>query len=58
MFDCGNADELADKIASAAENQTLMSSAADANRSLVVEKADRKKNLLSLEQWYYNILNR
>jgi len=56
MFDCGDAEELADRIMQAVENRDFILSAVEMNRKLVEEKADRQKNMLRLEKWYYDIL--
>ena len=56
MFTCEDADELAKKILYAMENPTLIENAAVISRQIVKEKADRCKNMLKLEQSFYEVL--
>ena len=56
MFDCGNEQQLADAIRQAVENNELRTSAIQANRELVVQKAERSKNMQKLEETYYELL--
>ena len=56
MFECGQSQELADKIIKAISDDRLFSTAIDTNRLLIREKADRQKNMRLLESSYYGIL--
>jgi hypothetical protein len=56
MFECGNAQDLAEKIAQAVNRPSLVASAIEDNRRRVEIKADRNTNMLKLEEWYYKIL--
>lgn len=59
MFDCGDAQELAYAFRSAAtSNKDWRSQALIANRDRVERDADRSVNMLLLEQWYYELVNR
>jgi L-malate glycosyltransferase len=55
MFECGNAQELADKIQAIINNEEEREFLIRANRIKVEEKADRDKNLTALEQRYLQI---
>jgi glycosyltransferase involved in cell wall biosynthesis len=56
MFDCGDEVQFAEAIIQAINNSPLRESAIQTNRKSVIEKADRNKNMLSLENKYYEIL--
>lgn len=56
MFDCGSERQLADAIRRAVEDNTLRVSAIEANRRLIMKKADRSANMQTLENKYYEIL--
>lgn len=56
MFECGRAEELAEKIKHVVCEYQLRRSAILENRKVVEEKANREKNMLVLEKWYYEIL--
>ena len=57
MFECGNAQELADKILAITDNEEVRQTLIHANRIKVEEKADRERNLTALEQRYLQIAN-
>ncbi|MHC4069705.1 MAG: glycosyltransferase [Planctomycetota bacterium] len=56
MFQCGNAEELADKIIQAVKDSNLRQTAVEKNRKVVAEKANREKNMLLLEKKYYEMV--
>lgn len=56
MFEAGNAAELAEKIIQTIKDDKLRQTATEKNRKLVVEKANREKNMLLLERKYYEIV--
>jgi len=56
MFNCGDAAGLADAVLRAIKDVSLRRSAVEANRRLVVEKADRTMNMQTLERKYYEVL--
>jgi glycosyltransferase involved in cell wall biosynthesis len=58
MFDCRRADQLADRIVYACSNPTLVREGITANREIVVQRADREKNMRLLEQRYEAIIER
>ena len=58
MFDCGNAEELAEALTRAAGDPDLRRTAAAANRRVVEERGDRYGNMLRLERAYEAIARR
>lgn len=57
MFECSDPQELAEQIIRVSSDNQLHRNAAQINRDLVEQKADRTTNMLRLEEWYYRILN-
>ncbi len=55
MFECGNAQELADKITCCIDNESLRSAGIQKNRLLVEKKGDRDKNMSVIEKCYYQL---
>lgn len=56
MFECGNAEMLADQIERAANDETLVRQGIEINRRTVEERGDRQRNMLLLENSYYDLL--
>jgi len=57
MFDAENPRELADGIGRIIENQALRTNAVQMNRRRVEQEADHEKNMLLLEERYYQIVH-
>lgn len=56
MFECGNAEELAERIIRIVCDYSPGPPAIEANRRVVEDKGDREKNMHALEKWYYEVL--
>lgn len=56
MFECGDAQMLARQIERAALDEKLVRRAVEINRRTVEERGDRQKNMLLLENNYYEVL--
>lgn len=56
MFEPGNAGELADALIKAMDDDDLRMVAVEKNRQVVEERADRERNMLALEQQYYELI--
>jgi glycosyltransferase involved in cell wall biosynthesis len=50
MFECGNAEELAEQIVCAVSDSGFCRRAIEVNRRVVEERADREKSLLQVEE--------
>ena len=57
MFDCQNSLELAEKILQIISNEEFRISALTENRKLIEARADRDKNMMELENCYYNMIS-
>lgn len=56
MFECGNAQELAECLERAFSDQSFRRRAIDLNRRQVEERGDRERNMLLLEQCYHSLV--